>query len=171
MTTAVSDASKLGRAVLDARRLEAALTEVLEAMFFCPPEEVAVSPGPGPWDRFDATECQSSQLNFRGPVDGAFALVCSKHLARCLAESFHGETPSAGEVGEVLLELSNVVCGNHLSQLDAGSVFALDTPRPWDRADWMDFAATFAGPALEHRTRLAVRTEEGWIAAWIEIAA
>lgn len=174
MTTIASDQAtllnqaSLSAGILEPARLEHALTEVLEAMFFCPADEVLVNPAPGDWLSPQSTNSHSSCLHFNGPVNGAFGIACSAALARSLAESFHGETPSSEEVSAVLLELSNIVCGNHLSQLDARVVFCLESPRPFRAPEWQDFSE---GDIQPTRTRLALRTEEGWIGAWIEIAA
>jgi hypothetical protein len=168
MTTVVSDQTTLAAGILEPARLEHALTDVLEAMFFCPADEVLVNPAPGDWLPPQSASSHSSCLYFNGPVNGSFGIACSTSLARSLAESFHGETPSSEEVSAVLLELSNIVCGNHLSQLDARVVFCLESPRAFRTLEWQDF---LEAEAQSSRTRLALRTEEGWIGAWIEITA
>lgn len=168
MTTVASDAAALAAGILDAERLKHALSDVLEAMFFCPADEILVNPAPGDWALPEPEQSHSSCLHFRGPVSGDFGLACSRDLARSLAESFHGETPSSEEISAVLLEMSNIVCGNHLSQLDARAVFCLDSPRPLLDSEWSHFSAADRTASC---TRLALRTEEGWIGAWIQIAA
>ncbi len=163
----VADQATLAAGILEPARLEHALTDVLEAMFFCPADEVLVNPAPVDWSPPPSASSHSSCLHFNGPVNGVFGIACSTTLARSLAESFHGETPSSEEVSAVLLELSNIVCGNHLSQLDARVVFCLESPRPFRAPEWQEFSGSDTQP---NRTRLALRTEEGWIGAWIEIA-
>jgi CheY-specific phosphatase CheX len=172
MTTAVSDQAALAPGILESGRLQQALSGVLEAMFFCPADEVLVNPRPDEWETPRREHSHSSCLQFTGPVNGAFGIACSAALARSLAESFHGETPSSEEVSAVLLELSNIVCGNHLSQLEARGVFHLESPRPFRANEWTGLNdEARAAAASSTRTRLALRTEEGWIGAWIEIAA
>ncbi len=178
MTTTAFDQASLAAGILEAGRLQQALSGVLEAMFFCPADEVLVNPAPSDWEAPRQANSHSSRLQFTGPMNGAFGIACSATLARSLAESFHGETPSSEEVSAVLLELSNIVCGNHLSQLDARGVFCLESPRPFRTQEWLELANAALPAAASHtaasppaRTRLALRTDEGWIAAWIEITA
>jgi CheY-specific phosphatase CheX len=150
--------------------LENALLHVLETMFFCPAEELQEQwPALGALD-FRAENCSSSRVAFTGPLAGRFTLLCRRELAASLAESFHGETPSAEEASAVLLELSNVVCGNLLSQLQANALFQLDSPTPLTPGDWTALESALRStkkqPGHAHR---AIRSAEGWILAWLEI--
>jgi CheY-specific phosphatase CheX len=163
MTPTISDSfthrASLEATLADTARLDRTVAQVLEAMFFLPPEESL--PG-GPAAEFraeEAAEYDTSLVAFDGPLHGHFAIACRHEVSRPLAENFHGESPSAEEVTSVVLELSNIVCGNLLSQLPAQDVFALASPRPWGPEDWRGSG----------RPQLAVRTEAGWLGIWLTL--
>jgi CheY-specific phosphatase CheX len=107
------------------RLLNKAAQEVLETMFFLSVEEgIEDKPDEGPrlW----------YSIEFRGNPPGSFQLGMPSWAGRSVAAMFLGldadEELSSAQVENVLLELTNVVCGNALSRLESSSTFELDQP-------------------------------------------
>jgi CheY-specific phosphatase CheX len=101
--------------------------EVLETMFFIAVEgAVAKAPVVGPQLWF--------QVHFRGSPSGTLQLGLPAAAAGAIATSFLGvasQDDLAGHQAEnVLLELTNVICGNALSRLESDSSFDLEAPVP-----------------------------------------
>jgi len=97
---------------------------VLETMFF----EEAVE-----------TECQhawlqsaiTTELHFNGSHDGCFFLSVSPEAARAIAAGFLGldaEELADGQGAQVILELTNILCGAIMSHLWPESSLSLDSP-------------------------------------------
>ncbi|MDX2266529.1 MAG: chemotaxis protein CheX [Bryobacter sp.] len=126
MTTTCSDLDHPG---LSRERLRDALEVVLETMFFLPPDDLRAEP-------VEIPAAVGAQLRFTGARTGGFGLLVSPGLAQTLALNFYGELSSdiasAAEVEAVVFELANVICGNFLSRLEAGDVFSLSAPQPWE---------------------------------------
>jgi hypothetical protein len=103
-----------------------ALAEVLETMFFTyvldAPDFGGIPAG---------TPAISSRLNFRGTPSGVFEIAIPVDAARTLAAGFLGEdeTELCGrEIGEVICELANMLCGSFLSRIGALSTYELSHP-------------------------------------------
>jgi CheY-specific phosphatase CheX len=101
--------------------------EVLETMFFIAVEG-ATEEAPGPEPRL------WFQLHFKGSPPGTFQLGLPAAAANEIASAFLG-ADSEDDLGEheaenVLLELTNVICGNALSRLESDSTFDLEAPAP-----------------------------------------
>jgi CheY-specific phosphatase CheX len=132
--------------------------EVFETMIFaCVGEEAEMS-GEA------ASAAVSARLRFHGDLSGRFGVRMSRDTARKVAASFLGEEEDAvsGEqVGEVVCEVTNMVCGSMLSRLEGGGRFHLQPPElaPWERA------ADAAGWNVCHTYGL----EEGSLTAWLEL--
>jgi CheY-specific phosphatase CheX len=113
--------------------LERALTEcteqVLEQMFFVQPVERPVlqeTLEPGDSARF------SVDVGFSGEPSGRLLLRISKPAARSLAADFLAEDEavlSEQEVGEVICELANIICGSVLTRVESRTSFRLGSPR------------------------------------------
>lgn len=105
--------------------LAASAAEVLESMFFASTEEAPASEE-GPGDRI------SAGLTFRGEPSGVFRVGISRPAAKALSGAFLGleeSEVSPKQTGEVVCELTNMICGSTLSRLEARNAFELDGPR------------------------------------------
>jgi CheY-specific phosphatase CheX len=113
--------------------LEQALTEcteeVLEQMFFVQPVEEPI-PGDSP-QAGDATHL-SVDVGFSGEPSGRLLLRISKPAARSIAADFLAEEEavlSEQQVGEVICELANIICGSVLTRVESRTSFRLGSPR------------------------------------------
>ena len=108
-----------------AEALRTAVADVLEKMFFVralDPEEFAAS---------DSGAMLTAQLSFRGQPPGWLTLRIAAKPARAIAADFLGaneEELSDPEVGDVICELANMICGSVLSRLESTVAFRLDSP-------------------------------------------
>jgi CheY-specific phosphatase CheX len=105
--------------------LQTAMTEVLESMcFILPGEPVDMAAFAGePW--------MEHTLTFHGPEEGRFGIRAPRPVAVRIASDFLGEDPvdlSEQQVGEVMNELANMVCGNVLGHCYHDHAFALTSP-------------------------------------------
>lgn len=110
----------------DLEILFSAAQQTLETMFFAsimgdretPPEEPAVG----------------VRVSFHGSPSGALGLSLTSGAARAMAGNFLGaedeEALSEAQIGEVLRELANMICGAVLSQIESGSTFDIHPPEP-----------------------------------------
>jgi CheY-specific phosphatase CheX len=131
--------------------LAASAQEVLETMFFAAAEAVGEPP---PIDGIAAG------LEFHGEPGGSFRVGLTRPAARSLAAAFLGQEEneiSEGEVGEVVCELANMICGSVLSRLEARTTFEILHP------ELLDPAAFAAG---EVRT---LRLENGALAVTLAL--
>jgi CheY-specific phosphatase CheX len=98
--------------------------EVLEKMFFSEASE------PGPKDRsIDRGIC--ARVRFAGSPSGTCWLVLAEPCARTLAADFLGideESVGAGQCGEIVAELANMICGSVVSRIESESRFELSPP-------------------------------------------
>jgi CheY-specific phosphatase CheX len=141
--------------------MEGAVSEVLEAMFFIAPEG----------GQADAAEgCQASwicsQLNFTGRPSGSFGILVPPETAAMIAENFLGDEESnltSAQAVEVIGELTNMVCGTLLANLDSSQAFVLSPPRHDGGCE----AAVMDDERIV--TRLSL--DEGSIHVWLKIQA
>jgi CheY-specific phosphatase CheX len=113
--------------------LEQALTEcteeVLEQMFFVQPVDEPLSedsPQAGDSAHF------SADVGFSGEPSGRLLLRISKPAARSIAADFLAEDEavlSEQQVGEVVCELANIICGSVLTRVKSRTSFRLGSPR------------------------------------------
>lgn len=100
----------------------------LETMFFAIPDAVSMDSGRPPGDLIAAS------LVFQGAPPGRFGLLVSDPLARNLAANFTGCDDAAqllpAQVAGIVGELSNMLCGVVLSELESYSNFELGAPEP-----------------------------------------
>jgi CheY-specific phosphatase CheX len=99
--------------------------EVLESMFFTSLAEEGVPCGDlhGP--------CISARLSFRGNPPGRFGVRTPPKTALTIAANFLGLEEDAlteSQIGEVICELANMLCGSVLSRLEKESRFELSGP-------------------------------------------
>jgi CheY-specific phosphatase CheX len=113
-----------------AESLAAAVSDVLETMFFSPVlGEVPVSTAP--------PEAVAARLPFSGARSGDFGIRLAAGAAQVIAAGFLAEEtrePSQEQVAEVVCELANMLCGSVLSRLDRGAHFDLGSPAVVDPA-------------------------------------
>jgi CheY-specific phosphatase CheX len=106
--------------------LAAATSEVLETMFFTGVDGPARAGGSAGVPRLAA------RLGFEGTPSGVLTLSVSEPVMRALAANFlaaeEGETLSAGQLGSVVCELANMICGSLLSRVKTEEHFRLSSP-------------------------------------------
>jgi CheY-specific phosphatase CheX len=106
--------------------LRNSVTDVLEKMFFV-----------RTLDEDELEACGNdtvltAQLTFRGQPSGGLRLRIPAKAARSIAADFLGardEELTDREVGEVICELANMICGSVLSRVESTVLFRLDSPR------------------------------------------
>jgi CheY-specific phosphatase CheX len=99
---------------------------VLERMFFVQALEETAPAVP------EADSDLICGVNFTGDPSGHLALRVSVEAARSIAADFLGEDEgglSGFQVGQVVCELANIICGSVLSRIESGTTFRLDSPR------------------------------------------
>lgn len=107
-----------------AHALEASTADVLEKMFFIR--------GLGVVENEVPESGVTAHLTFEGDPPGWLTLRITAPAARSIAADFLGAEEaelSDREVGEVVSELANVICGSALSRVETKSTFRLATPR------------------------------------------
>ena len=136
--------------------LAEAAAEVLETMFFT---EVY---GPAQADEPRAGARLAAALNFEGTPSGRLALRISTDAARLLAGNFLAAEPDdpvpETQLGGVVCELANMVCGSLLSRVRAESRFRLDSP------------ALVAAEGLTGAPNQSLDLGEGVIDLWLSLA-
>jgi CheY-specific phosphatase CheX len=107
------------------KALADSIEETLDAMFFTaclgPPEGVG-APQPE----------LAAQVAFEGRPAGRLTLRTTARAARSIAANFLGEEEdavTARQVGDVLCELANMICGFVLSRVEGAEEFRLGEPR------------------------------------------
>jgi CheY-specific phosphatase CheX len=122
----------------DPEILTAAAQQVLETMFFasilgdrqCPPEEPAVG----------------ARLSFHGSPSGTFGVRLSADAARSMAGNFLGVEDerelTEAQIGEVICEMTNMICGAVLSLVESDSTFEIRLPALMAAGEAADAGAT-----------------------------
>ena len=129
--------------------------EVLETMFF----STVVGPAEGGL-------CDSwiaATLSFHGSPSGRFGVRVAPETARRIATAFLGveeESLSEQEIGEVVCELANMLCGSVLSRIESNARFDLSHPQ-------LDQTPNSCNASDQRSTR-ALELEEGPLALWLE---
>ncbi len=107
-----------------AEALRASVADVLEKMFFVrsfgESEETAAEPQ------------MVAQMAFDGDPPGSLKLQVTAPAARSIAADFLGAEEADlrdSEVGDVICELANMICGSVLSRVESNTTFRLETPR------------------------------------------
>jgi CheY-specific phosphatase CheX len=105
--------------------LHDSVQEVLEKMFF-------VEALDEPAAETDSPEgSMAVKLMFEGSPSGALKLSVSAGVARQIAADFLGQDESglsSAQVGEVVCELANMICGSVLSRVESCTTFRLAPP-------------------------------------------
>ncbi len=104
--------------------LREAVSEVLETMFFTSVFSAA--------EGREAAGGIGVRLPFRGARPGEFRLAISPEAARSIAAGFLGAEDesqiSEAQIGDVVCEVANMVCGSLLSRLEPDLAFNLHPP-------------------------------------------
>ena len=111
--------------------------QVLETMFFT---EAEIAPCEHAW--LEIAPC--ARVRFEGSHFGEMQLGVSAEATDPIAASFLGLDPvelTDAQRGQVIQELSNILCGAMLSQLWPESKLALDTPELTAWQEWTDGGA------------------------------
>lgn len=106
--------------------LAGAAQRTLETMFFAVPDAVTASA------RRPAGDLIAASLAFRGTPHGRFGVLVSDALARTLAANFfgcdEGSAMASGHVTGVMAELTNMICGAALTEVESDAAFDLAAP-------------------------------------------
>jgi CheY-specific phosphatase CheX len=133
------------------RLLAESAGQTLETMFFAAPDSVSAAAERPPGALI------ASSLTFQGSPSGSFAAVVSTPLAVVLATDFLGMDDTSGlgpgQVEMVVGELSNIICGAVLSELEAGSNFDISSPR------LVSVSASEPGPDFQTASPVSCRLE------------
>jgi CheY-specific phosphatase CheX len=123
--------------------LQDSTEEVLEKMFF-------IRPLDGRGETVAETEV-IAQLTFEGDPSGSLTLSVAAGAARSVAADFLGEDEPAlseQQIGDVVCELANMICGSVLSRVESTATFQLASPRIVSSANEIEApAGQSVGPA------------------------
>lgn len=106
--------------------LRQSVEEVLEKMFFI--RSLADSTGE---PRLSRSELMA-HLTFDGEPSGSLTLRVTSHAARSISADFLGTDEgqlTQQQVGEVVCELANMICGSVLSRVQSAATFRLASPQ------------------------------------------
>jgi CheY-specific phosphatase CheX len=104
--------------------LAASVDDVLEKMFFVRSLGAPLNESAAP--------LVAAHLTFQGDPPGWLTLRVTAGAARSVAADFLGEEESElseAQIGEVVCELANMICGSMLSRVESNTLFRLATPR------------------------------------------
>ena len=108
------------------RLLSESAQKVLETMFFIAPDGVSEEPGR------PAGPLIAASLTFQGAPPGRFGIVVSEALGKTLAANFLGLEDETRlrppQIAEVVGELTNMVSGAVLSELESNANFDIGAP-------------------------------------------
>lgn len=139
-------------------KLKQAASSVLESMFMSP--VIDDQEFPPPW----VVDPILIGLNFRGEVEGFFAMACETNTAWFLARAFmcmeQTEEMSRQAVIEVLAELANMLCGSFLGQLNYIHPFQLSSPAEQERERF---------PVKGHTFQRTITVETGSVTMMVAI--
>ena len=114
--------------------------KTLETMFFAMPDQVSAEA------HRPSGELIAASLTFRGSPPGRFGILVSDPVARTLATNFigadDGKRLAPAQVAGVIGELTNMICGAVLSELEANANFDLSAP------EWIHVKAEDPGPDI-----------------------
>jgi CheY-specific phosphatase CheX len=104
--------------------LDRSVAEVLERMFFITAFDYDA-------DVQSLEGAISARVVFRGAPSGSLLITVGRSVARSISADFLGEDENDledSQVGEVVCELANMVCGSVLSRVESTAVFHLESP-------------------------------------------
>jgi CheY-specific phosphatase CheX len=141
--------------------MESAVAEVLESMCFISSEGEATDEMGD-----DRPNWICGELEFSGIPGGAFGIAVPPSTAAVIAANFLGEDEadlSEKQTVEVVCELTNMVCGTLLAQIDSKQAFTLSPPK--------HVSADTGSPAKSGRIQGTYALDEGFIYTWLELQA
>jgi CheY-specific phosphatase CheX len=101
--------------------------KVLETMFFIAPDGVSADP------QRPSGQVIAASLTFQGTPPGRFGIVVSDPVGRTLAANFLGVEDETRllppQIAEVIGELTNMIAGAVLSELESNANFEIGAPR------------------------------------------
>lgn len=137
--------------LIDTEILLQATQQVLETMFFTSVMGDRDTPPDGP--------CVDARVSFRGSPSGVFGLRLSASAARSIASNFLGAEDenelTDEQIGQVVCETTNMICGAVLSRVESDSVFDIalpelaPAPTGWTRSLDLDNGAVMVALSLE----------------------
>jgi chemotaxis protein CheY-P-specific phosphatase CheC len=133
----------------------------LETMFFTMPDSISCDTQRPPGALVAAS------LTFQGCPPGSFGLILSEPVGRAITANFLGadteEDVSPAQIAEVSCELTNIICGSVLTDLEANADFDLSMPLP------VHITAADPGPDYGKRLPVTCRFElsEGSIVLYL----
>jgi CheY-specific phosphatase CheX len=132
-------------------------SEVLETMFFTGVVEDNAEQ--------DKVKMVSAELTFHGNPSGRFGVQVPYKTGRTIAASFMGADEcdvTEEQIGEVICELTNMICGSVLSRLEEGARFELLHPEiDMQNSDWHQ---------IPHAVGCTFGLEEGTMTLWLQEA-
>lgn len=137
--------------------LSESVGEVLESMFFTGVFDEDASNDDGEMSLIAA------RLAFRGTPSGEFGIRTNPETVQKLSASFLGEDEGAigaGQSGEVLCELANMLCGSFLSRLERNGRFDLSKP---------EIQPAGAEVPQDCAIRRKFQAEEGSLQVWLAL--
>ena len=140
--------------------MESAVAEVLESMCFISSEGEAAD------EINDRPDWIRGELEFLGMPGGTFGIAVPPSTAAVMAANFLGEDEadlSEKQTVEVVCELTNMVCGTLLAQIDSKQAFTLSPPR--------HVSPDAESPAKGSRIQGTYALDEGFIYTWLELQA
>ncbi len=143
--------------------METAVGEVLESMcFLSTVGQRSGEPGGEDWI--------ACRLNFVGDPNGGFGVRAPEATSRLIAANFLGEEEqdlSSEQVIEVMCEISNIMCGAILGQLNPKRTFSLSSPVRDPRMSAPQLGADLG----VDRVCRTYALDEGTLHAWFDVEA
>jgi CheY-specific phosphatase CheX len=139
------------------RVVHESLADVLEKMFFISILDETPDTAPLP-----VQEEMAARLSFEGKPSGSLTLQLNRFVARSIAGDFLGAEQgelSDSQVGEVVCELANMICGSVLSRVENAVTFRLATPEIVNPDQAPDGAAIYSVPLGPAAIKVAMVTE------------
>lgn len=132
--------------------LRQSVEEVLEKMFFIR------SLGEPAGEHRPAGNGLMAQVTFDGEPSGSLSLRVTRDAARSISADFLGSDEgelTQQQVGEVVCELANMICGSVLSRVESTATFRLASPQFAEAEDGVGDAGEPAGPDAIHCVEIA----------------
>jgi CheY-specific phosphatase CheX len=139
------------------RVVHESLVDVLEKMFFISILDETSDSVPLP-----VRDEMAVRVAFEGEPSGSLIVRLNRFVARSIAGDFLGveqEELSDSQVGEVMCELANMICGSVLSRVESAVTFRLNAPEIVDPDQTPADAAIFSVPLGPAAIKVAMITE------------
>ncbi|HWC98208.1 MAG TPA: chemotaxis protein CheX [Candidatus Sulfopaludibacter sp.] len=140
--------------------LQQSIEEVLEKMFFI---RSLAALGDNTVESQDGVMVR---LAFGGEAAGSLRMRVTAAMARSISADFLGLEESeltGNQVGEVICELANMICGSFLSRVACTAAFRIGAPQLIEDIEFSNPASQESGSAASH----SVDTGEGSLTVWV----